>query len=101
MLLVALGILVMPDLYTRLQVASKASTLGAICILLATAVFFAELGIAVRALPVVGFLLLTAPIAAHQIARAGYLSRVPLEDSTVVDELRGRYDTSTQALASS
>ena len=49
----------------------------------------------------VGFLLLTAPIAAHQIARAGYLSRVPLEDSTVVDELRGRYDTSTQALASS
>jgi multicomponent Na+:H+ antiporter subunit G len=37
---------------------------------------------------VVLFLLLTAPVASHLIARAGYRIGVPLSDETVVDELR-------------
>ena len=96
----AIGILTMPDLYTRIQAASKAGTLGAICVLLATAIYFSEMTILVRAGLVIGFLFLTTPIAAHQIARAGYLSGAPLEQGAVADALRGRYDTRTHALAS-
>ena len=100
MLLASVGILRMPDLYTRLQAASKASTLGAICVLLAAGLYFAEKGILVRALLTAGFVFLTGPIAAYQIARSGYLAHAPLETGTVIDELQGRYDASTGSLAS-
>ncbi len=98
--LAALGVVVMPDLYTRMQAASKAATLGAACVLLGAAAAFGEGGVAVRALLVVTFLFLTAPVAAHMLARAGYCSGAPLADGTAVDELDACYDPKTHALAS-
>ncbi|MHC4223067.1 MAG: monovalent cation/H(+) antiporter subunit G [Planctomycetota bacterium] len=99
-LLAAVGILRMPDLYTRLHAAGKAATLGAICALLAGAVYAGETGVTVRVLMVIGFLLFTMPIATHRIARAGYLNEVRQEEGTVIDELKGKYDRKTGALAS-
>lgn len=95
----ALGILVMPDLLLRMHAASKASTLGSACILVAVAVRFGELDIAVRALLAVAFLFLTAPIAAHMLARAGYLRGLSLAPETIRDELEGRYHPETRELA--
>ncbi len=85
-LLAAVGMLRMPDLFTRMQAATKAGTLGAGCTLLAVAIHFGELGVTTRALLVIAFLLLTAPIAAHIIARAAYLVRVPQWEGSVIDE---------------
>jgi multicomponent Na+:H+ antiporter subunit G len=99
-LLAAVGILRMPDLYTRLHAAGKAGTLGAICALLAGAVYAGEMGATVRIVMVIGFILLTMPIATHRIARAGYLNEVRQEEGTVIDELKGKYDRKTHALAS-
>lgn len=84
----ALGLLRMPDLFTRMQSAAKAGTLGVGCIVVAAAVHFAEMGIATRALLIVVFLFATAPVAAHAIARAAYHVGVPLWERTVRDELR-------------
>ncbi len=91
-LLGALGIARLPDLFTRMQAATKASILGAACTLLAVAVHWAELGVFARSLATIAFICLTAPIAAHMIGRAAYLSGVPLWEGTVCDELRGQYD---------
>lgn len=99
-LLAAVGMVRMPDLYTRMQAASKAATLGAACIIVATAIDFGTTPIATRVLLTSVFLAATAPIAAHMIARAGYLVGVPLADETVIDELRGRYDAQTHELQS-
>jgi len=88
----AVGILRMPDVYIRLQVASKASSLGVALLMLGVAVHFGELGVTVRALMVVVFLFLTAPVAAHVIGRAAYLTGVPLAAGTDPDELAGAYD---------
>ena len=99
-LVAAVGILRMPDLYTRLHAAGTAGTLGAICALLAGAVYAGDTGVTVRVLMVIGFLLMTFPIAAHRIARAGYITDVRQEEGTVMDELKGRYDSKTCALAS-
>jgi multicomponent Na+:H+ antiporter subunit G len=87
-LLGAVGVLRMPDLFTRLQASTKAGTLGVGCIMVAAAVHFGDLGVIVRAVLVVAFLLLTAPVAAHVIARAAYGSRIPLWDRTGADDLR-------------
>ncbi len=95
----ALGIVVMPDLLLRMHSASKASTLGAACILLAAAVRFGEIDIAARALLAVAFLFLTAPIAAHMLARAGYLGGLKLAPETIRDELKDRYHPETRELA--
>ena len=100
LLLAAIGIIRMPDLYSRIQAATKAATLGVGCIILALAFHFEDLGITVRALLVIAFLFLTQPVAAHMIGRAAYFVGVPLWEHTIMDELRGRYDAATHSLES-
>lgn len=92
-LLATIGIVVMPDLYCRMQAASKAATLGASCLLLAAAAIFGETGIAVRAAMIIAFLSLTLPVAAHLLARAGYSAGVPLSPETRIDELHDSDNT--------
>ena len=86
-LLAAVGIVRMPDLYTRMQSATKAGTLGVACMVVAVAVHFGTASIAVEAVLVVVFLFATAPIASHLIARAAYGSGVPLWRQTTRNEL--------------
>lgn len=92
MLLSAIGVIRMPDVYMRLQVASKASSLGAGCLMAAVAIHFTELAIVVRAILVVVFIFMTTPVSAHLIGRAAYLTGVPLWSRTGGDDLRGAYD---------
>jgi len=87
-LLAALGVVRMPDVYSRMQSATKASTLGVGCTMLAVAVDFADLAITTRVVLIVAFVFLTAPISAHLIARAAYYVGVPLRTGTAFYELR-------------
>ena len=98
-LLAGVGMVRMPDLFTRMQASTKASTLGIGCIVGAVAIHFGELGITTRALATMVFVFLTAPVAAHMIARAAYFVGVPLWEGTIIDELRGHYDRRTHRLA--
>ena len=101
LLLAGVGMLRMPDVFSRMQAATKASTLGVACILVAVAVHFNDWGITMRALAASVFFLLTAPVSAHLMGRASYFLGVPLWEGTVIDELRGRYDLRTHRLDSS
>jgi multicomponent Na+:H+ antiporter subunit G len=92
LLIAGIGILRLPDLLTRMHASSKAGTLGAVLILLAVAIRFSEFSITVRIALIILFLFLTAPVAAHAIARAGYCSGVPLSKETVLDEYREPVD---------
>jgi multicomponent Na+:H+ antiporter subunit G len=87
-LLGAVGILRMPDIFTRLQAATKTGTLGVGFVMLAVCVHFQDLGVSVRSMLVIAFLFLTAPIAGHVIARAAYFVSTPLWDKTALDELK-------------
>jgi multicomponent Na+:H+ antiporter subunit G len=88
-LLAGVGVLRMPDAYMRMQAATKAGTLGVACVALAAAVQFGNLAIAVEALLIVAFFFLTAPVAAHLIARAGFAARVKMWDRTLVEQEDG------------
>jgi multicomponent Na+:H+ antiporter subunit G len=98
LLLAAIGVLRMPDLFTRMQPATKAATLGIACTLLGAALHFGDLAITLRVLATAVFFLLTAPVTAHLIGRASYFVGVPLWEGTVADELRGRYNPITHDL---
>jgi len=89
MLLAGVGLVRLPDLYTRMSATSKAATLGASLVLLGAALNFGTAAVAGRAIVIVAFLFLTAPVAAHAIGRAGYRRGSPLWTGTVADELGG------------
>lgn len=100
MLLAAVGLVRLPDIFLRMSAATKASTLGAALLLLGAALHFEDLGTTSRAIATIVFLFITAPVAAHRIARAAYFDGSPLWEGTVLDELRGHYDRKTHELAS-
>jgi multicomponent Na+:H+ antiporter subunit G len=89
LLLAAVGIVRMPDLYSRMQAATKAATLGIACVMLGAAVHFGG-AVVIRAATVVAFVFLTTPVGAHVIGRAAYMLGVPLWEGKVVDERRER-----------
>jgi multicomponent Na+:H+ antiporter subunit G len=95
-LLAAIGILRMPDVFMRMQVATKAATLGVACVAMAAAVHFGDLATTARAVLIVLFLFLTAPVAAHTIGRAAYVAGARLWEGTVIDELRGKHERGAQ-----
>jgi multicomponent Na+:H+ antiporter subunit G len=90
MLLAMLGILRMPDAYTRILATSTATTLGVVGIFLGVAVHFGELGATTRALLAIVFVFLTSPVSSYRLIRAAHLTGTPAWDRTVVDELRDR-----------
>ncbi|PJF32137.1 MAG: Na+/H+ antiporter subunit G [Candidatus Thermofonsia Clade 1 bacterium] len=71
-----IGMIRLPDVYTRLHASGKVSTLGLWGILLGAA-FLLE-GVLPRALALAVFLVLVQPIASHAIAAAARRSGVPL-----------------------
>ena len=87
-LLAAIGVLRMPDVFTRMQASTKASTLGVGCLLLGAALQMGDFAAFLRATSIGGFILLTTPVAGLVIARAAYFADVPLWKGTVLDERR-------------
>jgi multicomponent Na+:H+ antiporter subunit G len=85
-LLAGVGVLRMPDLFTRMQASTKASTLGLGCLLTGLALQHPEVSFVIKALSIAAFMMLTTAVSAHAIARAAALSGVPLWKGTTVDE---------------
>ncbi len=96
----ALGIVRLPDFFTRSHAAAKATSFGALLMLLAIALHFADPWIIFESLLVIAFIYLTAPIASHMLGRAAYFLNLPMWKGTHIDELRNRYDPETHTLAS-
>jgi multicomponent Na+:H+ antiporter subunit G len=95
-LLAAIGVLRMPDVFTRMQASTKASTLGLGCLLIGAALQMGDLASFIRAVSIGAFVLLTTPVAGHVIARASYFADIPLWKGTVLDERRRDTDRANQ-----
>jgi multicomponent Na+:H+ antiporter subunit G len=100
MLIAAIGVVRMPDIFMRLHCSTKSATLGVGCVMLGAALHFGEFAIWARAVAVVVFIFVTAPVAGHVLGRAAYLARAPLWEGTLSDELHGRYAPETHLLIS-
>ncbi len=66
----ALGIIRFKDLYSRMHSTTKASSFGLLLLLVGVSLFFNELNVYVKTILVVVFIYLTAPLAAHAIAKS-------------------------------
>lgn len=76
-LVAAVGVLRLPDFYTRLHALSKADTLGTLLALGGIAVWEGASLTAVKVLLIAVFFFLANPAGAHALARAAYRTGVP------------------------
>lgn len=96
-LIAGIGVLRLPDFFTRMHAATKAGAAGSGFILLGVAAMHPELATWGKAAVAILFLLMTTPIAGHLLGRAAYLGGVSLWDGTTEDRLeealrRGRFN---------
>ncbi len=87
-LLGALGLVRFPDLYNRLQASTKCVTLGTCCILFAVFLYFGFSSAGIKALLCIVFVLMTAPVSAHALARGSHRGGVSLWEGSVVDKYK-------------
>ena len=81
-----LGLIRFPDIYTRLQASAKCVTLGTCGILFGLFIFKGFTAIGIKALLCLTFIILTAPVSAHALARGAYKSGVKPCGRTVIDQ---------------
>lgn len=88
-LVTSIGLIRLPDLYTRTHAASKSATLGVLLILLGVFFhFYMENGhMNGRLLLAIVFVFITGPVAGHLIGRAAYNTNVPLWRKSVYNDL--------------
>ena len=81
-----LGLIRLPDVYNRLQAATKCVTFGSAGILFGIFLIYGFSNFGFKALIGIVFIFLTSPAATHAIARAAHISKIKLADSTIIDK---------------
>jgi len=81
-----LGLVRLPDVYNRLQAATKCVTFGSAGILFGVFILNGFNSFGFKALFGIAFIFLTSPVAAHVIARAAHRSDIPLAKQTIIDD---------------
>ena len=81
-----IGLVRLPDVYNRLQAATKCVTLGTCFILIGILVHAGISPLGVKAFLCAVFVILTSPVGAHALARGAHISGVRLWDKSVVDK---------------
>jgi multicomponent Na+:H+ antiporter subunit G len=81
-----LGLIRLPDVYNRLQASTKSVTLGTCGILFGLFLFKGFNAAGIKAILCILFILLTAPVSAHALARGAHKSGVKLWEKSVCDK---------------
>ena len=83
-----IGLIRLPDVYNRLQSATKCVTLGTCSILLGVVVHFGIIDTGVKALVAIPLLFFGATVAAHALVRGAYHAGIKLGDKSVKDDYK-------------
>lgn len=83
-----IGLVRLPDVYNRLQAATKCVTFGSAGILFGVFLIQGLNDFGFKALLGIAFIFLTSPVAAHAISRAAHRSGIPLTEETIIDKYK-------------
>lgn len=84
----ALGLVRLPDVFSRMHAATKPSTLGLLLVVLGAVLQIESPDNRAKLLLVAVLQFVTAPVAAHMVGRAAYRSGAGALDDLIVDDLR-------------
>lgn len=96
-LIAGIGLLTFPDMLTRMHAATKPQVLGFLLIFAGLAIHLRNWTIIPVLLLAWAMQLLTAPVSAHMIGRAGYRTKHAAKETLYSDELRQVVDKVTSA----
>lgn len=83
----AVGLIRLPDVYSRMHAITKATTLGMAGLTVGSAVFFLSHGEQVLGeFLTLWLVFLTNPVGGHMIGKSAYLIGIPMAESSVLDE---------------
>jgi multicomponent Na+:H+ antiporter subunit G len=91
MLVAAIGILRLQDIYLRMHAATKAPSLGAFLLISAILLYYRTPWLFVEGFLIILFIFMTAPVGAHVLAQVAHMMKSKQYDKTVVDELEERH----------
>jgi multicomponent Na+:H+ antiporter subunit G len=80
------GVARLPDTYLKLHAAGKMVFLGAMSLLLASALTAGEKDVVLRVILIAFFFVVTTPVSAHMVARAAYLRGEKMHPPEALDE---------------
>ena len=83
-----IGLIRLPDVYNRLQSATKCVTLGTCSILLSLVFRYGFSSIGIKAIVAIPLLFFAATVAAHALVKGAYLFGVKLGEGSVIDEYK-------------
>ncbi len=83
-----IGLLRLPDVYNRLQAATKCVTLGCCSILLGLFIHFGISDAGIKGLIAIPLLFFSATVAAHALIRGTYLFGVKMSDKSIRDDYK-------------
>ncbi|WP_120003550.1 monovalent cation/H(+) antiporter subunit G [Nesterenkonia muleiensis] len=91
-----IGLLRFPDLHSRMHAATKPQVLGLLMLVLAASIMWRNWHWVPIALLAWGLMILTAPVSAHVVGRAGYRTKHMRADLLADDELASAVDRLSQ-----
>lgn len=94
MLLASIGLIRLPDVYTRIHATTKAPTLGLLLMLLSLCIQFTSVSTIFKILLILFFIFLTIPVASLMIGKAAYYMKTPPWKKTQRDDMKKQSDAS-------
>ncbi len=85
-LLGCLGLIRLPDIYNRLQAATKCVTLGACCILLSLVIRYGFTESGIKGLLAIPILFFASTVGAHALIRGSHIFGIKLWDKSIIDD---------------
>lgn len=84
------GIVRLPDMYSRLHAATKGATLGVIMLMLGTFLYFWYVNGVIESQTLLAaiFILITAPVSGHMLSRSAFHADVEPYKLTILNELK-------------
>jgi multicomponent Na+:H+ antiporter subunit G len=83
----AIGLLRLPDLYMRMHATTKTTSLGLLLLLIGALFVMPDLATILKGLLVIIFIFLTTPLGAHMISKAAHIMKVKKADNYTRDDM--------------
>ena len=87
MLIAAIGLIRLPDIFMRMHAATKAPSLGVTLMLIAFALYFADTATSIKAVAIILFIFTTTPIASHAIGATAHRLKIKKWYKMKIDDL--------------
>ncbi len=86
-----IGLIRLPDIYNRLQSATKCVTLGTCSILLSLFIHYGFTPVGIKALIAIPLLFFAATVGAHALSRGSYIYGIKMTDKTIRDDYKKEF----------